>query len=529
MSFIAAERVRGREASVESTAARVANRVPDSLAGFRSQHDDYDERAVKGRGGTGDVEIDSPPAYSLPESPASAAPDAPEGFPPGLPSPEPLADAHAKSAQSLEQFAGEFVARCVYSRNWHLREASLVYLQGHAEELAQPGQEREGFRLLCQVAVRGLGDKVANVFLASASFIRTIATGNPTLSRDLQFATAEFLPILVGKLGDTNPRIRDAAHESILMLARLKDGAVKNHTGLFTSPVKKQSAWRPVLGRLELVSDLVEVIGVGKGGSAGFDVDQLMSFVARAYTSPNASVRTAAIGLTARLATVVGPVVKKYVPGDVNPKVRQQVDQEIDFALGETSRQASPARPSRRSPGSDARTPTTTGKPTRASSVDALCRSSGSQLSPSSSAAQLEEDPAVLESALRKQGQLLGDDHPDLAEVLTNLATAYTQREEFDKAHPLLKRVLDINEAHFGCDHSNVAHALTDLAVFHMEQVQRIGRRKAKRKTPFVAGQGQDDEGRPLLERALLIQEKNLGADHPDVVAIRDVLAADDE
>jgi centrosomal protein CEP104 len=32
------------------------------------------------------------------------------------------------------------------------------------------------------------------------------------------------------------------------------------------------------------------------------------------------------------------------------------------------------------------------------------------------------------------------------------------------------------------------------------------------------------EAGRPLLERALAIQEKALGPDHPDVVAIRDVL-----
>lgn len=36
--------------------------------------------------------------------------------------------------------------------------------------------------------------------------------------------------------------------------------------------------------------------------------------------------------------------------------------------------------------------------------------------------------------------------------------------------------------------------------------------------------QGHDAIGRPLLERALAIQEAALGPDHPDVVAIRDVL-----
>ena len=36
--------------------------------------------------------------------------------------------------------------------------------------------------------------------------------------------------------------------------------------------------------------------------------------------------------------------------------------------------------------------------------------------------------------------------------------------------------------------------------------------------------QGNDAVGRPLLETALAIQEKALGPDHPDVIAIKDVL-----
>jgi len=39
--------------------------------------------------------------------------------------------------------------------------------------------------------------------------------------------------------------------------------------------------------------------------------------------------------------------------------------------------------------------------------------------------------------------------------------------------------------------------------------------------------QGDDAVGRPLLERALVIQEKALGPDHPDVIAIKDVLNSD--
>ncbi len=40
--------------------------------------------------------------------------------------------------------------------------------------------------------------------------------------------------------------------------------------------------------------------------------------------------------------------------------------------------------------------------------------------------------------------------------------------------------------------------------------------------------QGNDAAGRPLLHKALIIQEAALGPDHPDVQAIRDVLEGED-
>ena len=45
----------------------------------------------------------------------------------------------------------------------------------------------------------------------------------------------------------------------------------------------------------------------------------------------------------------------------------------------------------------------------------------------------------------------------------------------------------------------------------------------------FVCVQGREDLGRPLLQRALRIQEAHLGPDHPDVQAIRDVLMEEEE
>ena len=82
-----------------------------------------------------------------------------------------------------------------------------------------------------------------------------------------------------------------------------------------------------------------------------------------------------------------------------------------------------------------------------------------------------------------------------------------SETEEYGEAQGLYERALQIQESVLGAEHQDTVQTLTDLAICHLDQ-------------------GHNDAGRPLLERALSLQERQLGADHPDVAAIRDVLAS---
>lgn len=67
---------------------------------------------------------------------AAAASDAgppPPGFPADLPPPEALSAADAKDAAPLVDLLGEYLARCLYSRTWQLREAALQRLAADLE------------------------------------------------------------------------------------------------------------------------------------------------------------------------------------------------------------------------------------------------------------------------------------------------------------------------------------------------------------------------------------------------------------
>ena len=88
-----------------------------------------------------------------------------------------------------------------------------------------------------------------------------------------------------------------------------------------------------------------------------------------------------------------------------------------------------------------------------------------------------------------------------MASNLNNLALLLKDTNRLAEAEPLMRRALAIDEKSYGPDHPEVAIRLNNLA--HL--LQRTNR--------FT-------EAEPLMRRALAIDEKSYGPDHPKV-AIR--------
>jgi tetratricopeptide (TPR) repeat protein len=142
----------------------------------------------------------------------------------------------------------------------------------------------------------------------------------------------------------------------------------------------------------------------------------------------------------------------------------------------------------------------------------------------------------------------LGEEHPDVAQSLNNLAELYRNQGRYDQAEPLHKRALAIYEEVLGPKHRNVATILNNLSELYRNQGRYDqGEPLYKRalaiyeevlgpKHPDVAtslnglallydNQGRYDQAEPLLEKALAIQEKALGPEHPDVATSLNNLA----
>ncbi|KIZ03119.1 Nephrocystin-3 [Monoraphidium neglectum] len=510
-----------------------------------------------------------------PGSGATVEAPAPPGWPQELPPPEPVAGAAAKEAEAVAELAGDYVAAAFFSRNWQLRDAGIAWVTDLVRNGKVSGADKRDLaRSLARLAAKAMKDKVPNVFLSSTGLLQALVEAMAGGGRDVAGAVEQALPVLIERLSDNNARLRDGSRDALLALAHNRESGLRYSAGnaALLKPVKSQTAWRPVLSTLQLLQDLVPVIGVCQGGGAtrssagggqsgsgqsggaeGLDLGELMDYVGRAFGSANADVRGAAVKVAVLAHDAAGPAVRRLLPRDLNPKIRAQLDAALGVEAGSpplaaAAAAATPPPKARTTPAPKAASSATKQPPTRASAGGKAAAGAG-----------------------RKPGgggggggggapQQQHHQQQPLPPHLQHSHDAHAQQRHQQQAGPNggggegmpddpapFEAELRSREKQYGANHPAVAESCSNLAIL-FNQRGEYGRAQPlyERALRIYEGsygpdhqevahtltdlavlhleQGEDEVGRPLLERALDIQERALGPDHPDVVAIRDVL-----
>ena len=137
----------------------------------------------------------------------------------------------------------------------------------------------------------------------------------------------------------------------------------------------------------------------------------------------------------------------------------------------------------------------------------------------------------LYQRALKIREKALGPDHPATATSLNNLATLYKAMGDYAKAEPLYQRSLKIREKTLGPDHPQTARALNDLGELYYDmanaKAEPVDQLKMDEKEfdpaqtlsnllqLYSKAMGDYAKAEPFLQRALKIDEKALGPDHP--------------
>jgi len=153
----------------------------------------------------------------------------------------------------------------------------------------------------------------------------------------------------------------------------------------------------------------------------------------------------------------------------------------------------------------------------------------------SSDHARYVEAEQLLKRALAITKKALGSNHPDVAYRLHKLAVLYERRGRYMEAEQLYQRSLAIRQAALPTGHPDVNESLNDLATFYNSQgkyskaenlYKQFGRDDSEAAANlsnlaeiYRVG-GKYAKAELLYKRALAIDEKTLGTDHPRVATL---------
>ncbi|MEH2320876.1 tetratricopeptide repeat protein, partial [Nostoc sp.] len=116
-----------------------------------------------------------------------------------------------------------------------------------------------------------------------------------------------------------------------------------------------------------------------------------------------------------------------------------------------------------------------------------------------------EAEPIYIQ-ALALTRKLLGEEHPDVALSLNNLAALYDSQGRYSEAEPIYIQVLALRRKLLGEEHPSIASSLNNLAYLYDSQ-------------------GRYSEAEPIYIQALALTRKLLGEEHPSVASSLNNLA----
>jgi CHAT domain-containing protein/tetratricopeptide (TPR) repeat protein len=117
-----------------------------------------------------------------------------------------------------------------------------------------------------------------------------------------------------------------------------------------------------------------------------------------------------------------------------------------------------------------------------------------------------EKAEPVYIQALEIRRKTLGEEHPAYAATMNNMALLYSATGNYEKAGILLQQALNIRKIALGEEHPDYAISLNNLALFY-------------------AGRGDYEKALPLYQQAVRIIKKVAGEMHPDYAALLNNLA----
>ena len=242
-----------------------------------------------------------------------------------LPSPEEIT-LSTDLVHKVESLFGSYRAKCLFSKNWALREAALAKMTLMIPEICSA--ELEGDTdvvseiIFSIVESSMIQDKNVQVNLSSLILLDEVLLQLETINNGASISmTPQLTRILVdlfSKMADNSKKVADSAEISLLALAHSSSVDVSYVSMLATKRVRSKEAkgGRAVRARLQFLENLSAEFGVDVAWKKIIDFAK----TSKAFDHRDGSVRDAAKSLVMTLAMIHDNEVFKSLEGDLAEK-----------------------------------------------------------------------------------------------------------------------------------------------------------------------------------------------------------------
>jgi hypothetical protein len=193
------------------------------------------------------------------------------------------------SMQKIHAILGSYCTRCLFSKNWSLREAALLKLSLDLQTAMDNYKTKnsdsaanwwDGFsRGLCMILEKAINDRIVQVFLTGLlllddCILQFEAQGSP--QKEVLSLIGNLLIQLIEKLGDNNPKVVEGCETALMSLA-FSDVVGPMYVGsqvIKLMSLSDPKAMNSVVMRCNLLQSLLEEFG-----NEAPSCDKLLDFI----------------------------------------------------------------------------------------------------------------------------------------------------------------------------------------------------------------------------------------------------------
>jgi centrosomal protein CEP104 len=236
----------------------------------------------------------------------------------------------------------------MYSKPWNLKDAAVqkltLDLRDGVYNNMDPSKLLQAFSAILK---KTIPDKNVQVCLSGFTLLQMMC--DCVLSRgraaSVQASLEPLMPLLSERLGDSNARVDKAARDAHIDFARCRNVGAFTAQCLLKPPKKKTVHARVYSSKLQLLTAIVQELGVQPDSRDGLPLEPTMQLAMDWFSNPTAEVRENAVKLVAACHAHVGlERIEKYL-ANLRQAQREVFDAEFEKADEQPRGGAAPSRP----------------------------------------------------------------------------------------------------------------------------------------------------------------------------------------